>query len=248
MTLFKEYILPRLVQWVLVIFIGVSVTFMIPRLSPVNPVEQAIGRLTTFQNLSPEATVALRESLEDLYGLDGTIWDQYVAFWSRVIRGDLGPSFSSFPMEVNTMIANAIGWTIGLLGVATLIAWFSGLILGTLAGYFPNQWWARVLENSLITIYPVPYFIIAFILLMLLTFYFPLFPLVGGAKGTPGFTWTYISSLFRHSFLPALSIVVGATAFRFIMSKALTSSEVLATMFSMLKWPRCPNERFCFPI
>lgn len=226
MTLFKQYILPRLVQWVLVIFIGVSVTFLIPRLSPVNPVEQAIGRLTTFQSLSPEATVALRESLQDLYGLQGTIFEQYITFWKRVLRGDLGPSFSSFPMTVNAIIGNAIGWTIGLLGVSTIIAWLLGLVLGTLAGYFPNHWWARVLENTMITVYPVPYYIVAFILLMLLTFYFPLFPLVGGSRGTPGFTWPYISSLFRHSFLPALSIVIGATAFRFIMAKALTSTEV----------------------
>lgn len=246
MTLFKEYILPRLVQWLLVIFIGVSVTFLIPRLSPVNPIEQAIGRLTTFQDLSPEATLALRESLEDLYGLEGSMFDQYVNFWKRVLRGDLGPSFSSFPMTVNSMIGNALGWTIGLLGVATLIAWSLGLVLGTLAGYFPNQWWARLLENSLITIYPIPYYIVAFILLMLLTFYFPIFPLVGGAKGTPSFSWPYISSLFRHSFLPGLSIVIGATAFRFIMSKALTSSEVSSDYVQYAEMAALPKRKILF--
>jgi peptide/nickel transport system permease protein len=83
-----------------------------------------------------------------------------------------------------------------------------------------------VLENLLVTIYPVPYFILAFVLLMLFTYYWPLFPLVGGARGTPGLNWEYISSLVHHSFLPGLSIVVGATAFRFIMAKALTSIEV----------------------
>ncbi len=246
MTLFKEYILPRLVQWVLVIFIGVSATFLIPRLSPVNPVEQAIGRLTTFQSLSPEATVELRESLQDLYGLDGTMFDQYINFWTRVLRGDLGPSFSSFPMTVNRMIGNAIGWTIGLLGVATLIAWFSGLVLGTLAGYFPNRWWARTMENTLITVYPIPYYIVAFILLMLFTFYWPLFPLVGGSRGTPSFSWPYISSLFRHSFLPGLSIVIGATAFRFIMSKALTSSEVSSDYVQYAEMAALPKHKIIF--
>jgi peptide/nickel transport system permease protein len=241
-TLFKEYFLPRLLQWLLVIFVGVTITFLVPRLSPVNPVEQAMGRLTAFQSLSPEATIALRESLQDLYGLNGTIFEQYLNFWKRVLTGDLGPSFSSFPMAVNTMILNSIGWTIGLLGTAVLIAWLLGLILGALAGYFSNRWWSRILENSLITVYPVPYYIVAFVLLMLLTYYFPLFPLVGGSRGAAGFTWDYISSILRHSFLPGLSIVVGATAFRFIMAKALTLSEVssdyiqYAELAALPKW------------
>jgi peptide/nickel transport system permease protein len=83
---------------------------------------------------------------------------------------------------------------------------------------------------------------VAFVLLMLLTYYFPLFPLVGGSRGAAGFTWDYISSILRHSFLPGLSIVVGATAFRFIMAKALTLSEVssdyiqYAELAALPKW------------
>lgn len=246
MNLFKTYILPRLVQWVLVIFIGVTITFLIPRLSPVNPIDQAMGRLTAFQTLSPEATIELRESLQDLYGLDGSIWEQYISFWSRVIRGDLGPSFSSFPMTVNAMIANSIGWTIGLLSLSILLAWFLGLVLGTLAGYFPDRWWARGLENALVTVYPIPYYIVAFVLLMLFAFYFPIFPLVGGAKGSPSFSWPYISSLFRHGFLPALSVVIGGTAFRFIMSKALTTSEVSSDYVQYAEMAALPKRKILF--
>lgn len=226
MTLFKEFILPRLVQWVIVIFVGVTITFLIPRLSPLNPVDQALGRITTFQNVNPEAMVALRETLMDLYGLEGSIFDQYLNFWKRLFRADLGPSFSAFPTPVIEIIGRGIGWTVGLLGSAIILSWSLGIILGSLAGYFPNRWWSQVLEKSLVTIYPVPYYILAFVLLMLLTYYWPLFPLVGGSRGAPGFTWAYLKSLLYYSFLPGLSIIIGATAFRFIMAKALTSSEV----------------------
>ena len=108
MTLLKQFVLPRLIQWVIVIFVGVTLTFLIPRLSPVNPVAEAVSRLTAFQSLDPESVVAIRESVEDLYGLDGTVWEQYVSFWGRVIRGDLGPSFLAFPTPVNEMIGNSI--------------------------------------------------------------------------------------------------------------------------------------------
>lgn len=225
MTLLKEYFLPRLLQWLVVIFVGVTVTFLIPRLSPINPVDQALGRLATFQNMNPEASLALRETLLDLYGLEGNIVTQYVNFWRRLFQGDLGPSFTTFPTPVTQIIGTSIGWTVGLLGTSIIIAWLLGILLGSLSGYFPNRWWSQVLEKLLVTIYPVPYYILAFVLLMVFTYYWPIFPLVGGAKGTPGFTWEYISSVLYHSFLPAFSIIIGALSFRFIVARALTTAE-----------------------
>jgi len=246
MTLFKEFILPRLVQWLIVIIVGVTLTFLIPRLSPVNPIDQAMGRLTTYQGLNPEATVAIRESLEDLYGLRGSILDQYVAFWQRVIRGDLGPSFGAFPMTVNQMIGNAIWWTVGLLGITALLSWALGILLGSLAGYFPNNWWARVTEMSLVVVYPVPYFIIAFVLLMAFTYYIPYFPLVASVRGTPGLNWEFLSSLLHNSFLPAVSVMVGSTAFRFIMAKALTNIELSSDHVHYAKLAGLPDRKVLF--
>jgi peptide/nickel transport system permease protein len=134
MTLLKEYILPRLVQWIVVIFVGVTITFLIPRLSPVNPVEQAVSRATAFQTMDPEAMQKLRATLEDLYGVKGSLFEQYITYWKRVLQGDLGPSFTAFPTPVSEMIGNSIGWTIGLLGTCVVISWLLGIILGSLAG------------------------------------------------------------------------------------------------------------------
>jgi peptide/nickel transport system permease protein len=245
-TLFKEFILPRLIQWVLVIFIGVTLTFLIPRLSPVNPVDQAMGRVTAFQTMNPEATLALRETLMDLYGLEGNILEQYISFWRRVSRGDLGPSFSAFPRSVNEIIGTAIGWTVGLLGTTVILSWVLGVILGSLAGYYSDRRWSQVLDKVVIFIYPIPYYILAFILLILLTYYIPLFPLVGGARGTPALTWDFIGSLLYYSFLPALSIIIGATAFRFIMSKALTSSEKSSDYVQYAEMAALPKRKILF--
>lgn len=226
MTLLRQYILPRIVQWVFVIFVGVSITFLIPRLSPVNPVDNMMGRLTSLQSMDPESTVVMRETLMDLYGLDGSLIEQYLAFWSRLFKADLGASFFAFPTPVTEIIASGIWWTVGLLGISILISWVLGVFLGSLAGFFADRTWAQVMERVVITIYPIPYYILAFVLLMMFTFYFPLFPLVGGSRGEPALTWEFISSVLYFGFLPALSIVLGGTAFRFIMAKALTTTEV----------------------
>ncbi len=246
MTLLKEFVLPRLIQWAIVIFVGVTLTFLIPRLSPVNPVDQAVARLSSFQTLDPESAVAMRQSLEDLYGLDGTVFQQYLNFWSRVLRGDLGPSFLAFPTPVSQMIGTSIGWTAGLLGVTTIISWLVGLILGSLAGYFPNRWWSEVMEKVLIIIYPVPYFILAFILLMLFAYYWPFFPLVGGARGTPAWTWDYISSIIHYGFLPGMSIIIGTLAFRFTISKALTMTEKSSDYVQYAELASLPQRKILF--
>ncbi len=243
MQLLRTYILPRVIQWAVVIFVGVTITFLIPRFSPINPVDDMIARMTAFQTIDPQAVVAMRATMEDLYGLGGNLFEQYLAFWSRLLQGDLGPSFQNFPTPVSEIIGAGIPWTIGLLTTATLISWLSGIFVGSLVGYFYHKPWAQVLERIVIVVYPTPYLIIALILLIVFAFYFPLFPMVGGAQGSPSLTWNYISSIIRFGFLPALSIVIGGFAFRFIIAKALTTSEIASDYVQYAELAALPKRR-----
>lgn len=246
MTLLKEYIIPRLFQTVVVIFVGITLTFFIPRLSPISPVDQMLGRLSAFQVQDPRAVMQLRETLIDLYGLEGSIFTQYLNYWKRLLQFDLGPSFYVFPTPVSELIGNAIWWTVGLLLVSTIISWFLGLILGTMAGYFPDRVWSRVLDSVLITIYPTPYVILAILLVFLFAFIFPIFPLVGGASGRAEFTLSYLTSILFHGFLPALSLLLGATAFRFIIAKALTATERASDYVQYAEMAALPKRKILF--
>ena len=243
MQLLRTYILPRIAQWAVVIFVGVTITFLIPRFSPVNPIDDMISRMTAFQTIDPEAVVRMRANMEDLYGLGGTLLEQYLAFWKRLIQGDLGPSFQNFPTPVAEIIGAGIPWTVGLLTTATLVSWLLGILVGSLVGYNQHMRWAQVLERVVIVIYPMPYLITALILLVVFAFYFPLFPMVGGAQGTPALTWNYISSILRFGFLPALSIVIGGFAFRFIMAKALSTTEIASDYVQYAELAAVPKRR-----
>src|SRR5215471_105567 len=184
MNFVKSYALPRLVQWAVVILIGTTVTFIVPRLLPTDPVEQTLRRVSTSL-VDPRAVESFRNTLEDLYGLQGTPLEQYGRFWSRLLRADLGPSLGAFPTPVTQIIRDGLPWTIGLLGVSTIISWLVGIILGTLAAYFPRSRWSNIIGGVLITVYPVPYFILALVLVLFFAYYIPFFPLVGGATGSP---------------------------------------------------------------
>ena len=94
---FLSYIAQRAVQCVLVILIGITITFFIPRLSPTDPVETAVNQAVMVGQFShPDAVREMKEALIRLYGLDGTLLQQYVRFWKGLLAGDLGPSLSSF--------------------------------------------------------------------------------------------------------------------------------------------------------
>ncbi len=243
MNLLRTYILPRIFQWFLVVFIGITVTFLIPRLSPINPVDEILARMTAFQTMDPEAFKTMRETTLALYGLDKTLLEQYVLYWQRLMVGDLGPSFGNFPRPVTEIIATALPWTIGLLLTTTIISWTAGVLLGSLAGYFHNRRWAQVFERVVVVIYPVPYLIIAFVLILIFVAELKWFPLMGGSRGDAALTWEYISTLIYFGFMPALSVVIGATAFRFIMAKSLTTTEIASDYVQYAELAAVPKRK-----
>jgi peptide/nickel transport system permease protein len=241
-----SYAFPRFLQWLVVIVVGVTVTFIIPRLLPINPVEETLQNVSATSFTDPRAVADFKKSIEELYGLQGTPEEQYVHFWERLFRGDLGPALSAFPTPVTTVIRNAMPWTAGLLGSTILISWLLGLILGTLAAYFPNRVWTHLLANSLVTIYPIPYFILGLLLVIVFAFYIPIFPLVGGAVGSPSLSLPYLVSILQHAFLPALSLVLLGTAFRFIMARALAGTAISSDYVTFAETAGLPKRTILF--
>jgi peptide/nickel transport system permease protein len=242
----RSYVVPRLLQWLVVIFVGVTVTFIIPRLLPINPVEETLQNVSATTFTDPRAVAQFKKAIEELYGLQGTPAQQYVRFWERLLHGDLGPSLSAFPTPVTTVIRNALPWTAGLLGSTIVISWVLGLILGTLAAYYPNRIWTNLLANGLVTIYPIPYFILGLLLVIIFAFYIPIFPLVGGASGSPSFSLPYILSIIQHAFLPGLSLVLLGTAFRFIMARALAGTIVSSDYVTYAEIAGLPKRTIIF--
>src|SRR5689334_19051926 len=167
MRFYVTYLAQRLGQFLLVVFIGINLTYLITHLTPIDPVEQSIAAVTSFGNTSPEAIGAMRQSLRELYGLNGAPHQQYLAFWRRIVLADFGPSLSAFPTPVSTLIARALPWTMGLLLTSTLLAWALGNLLGGYAGYHRDNRTLKAMAAVAMGLHPVPYYIVAFVLLVL---------------------------------------------------------------------------------
>lgn len=227
MTFLKRYLIPRLIQYVLIIWLGITIVFLIPRLTPNDPVMAMIGQMRAQgATLESGAMDGIIHDLTEMYGLEGSWLDQYWAFWGRLFRGDFGVSFFNFPTRVNKLIATALPWTLGLLLTTTALSWIIGNILGGLAGYFSRKGWSRTLDAVAMVVRPQPYYIFAFGMLLLLAWVVRWFPVTGGASlgARPTFTWPFIKDVLWHSFLPALSLVILGTAVNFQTMKLIVQN------------------------
>ncbi|WP_439603414.1 ABC transporter permease [Devosia sp.] len=218
-----QYVAKRVGLYFAVLFIGLTITFLLPRLMPANPIDGYIGQIQARASgaLTADDIVQLRANLEQLYGLKGDLFSQYVSYLERVVlHFDFGPSFTYYPQPVSQMIFNALPWTLGLLLVSTLIAWLLGNMVGLVAGYFHTKKAATILEVVGILLYPIPYYILAVSVILLLAYIFPIFPL------SPTFpvgqmTPQKFGMVIYNSLLPALTLVLAGFGWNILSMKAL---------------------------
>ena len=81
--------------------------------------------------MNPQAVSELRETLEALFGTDKNIFVQYTEFWGRLLKGDLGPSLSMFPVPVIDIIKTSLPWSV----FPAIVFYYHCLVIGDFFGY-----------------------------------------------------------------------------------------------------------------
>ena len=222
---FRKYFLLRLLTWALTILIGVTFIFFIPRMFPSDPVESMIGQMRSRSGqMDPTELELLRRSLRVQFGLEGSLFEQYLTFlWKGLLHFDFGPSLSNFPTPAGEIIARNLPYTVGLALFSTLFAWIIGNAIGLLAGFRKNKRYSRILEGIAISIYPIPYFLVALVLQIIFAFILRWFPLQSNVNFLAG-TAVFIASLIRVSILPAISLLLVGTGWWIISMKSLSGT------------------------
>ncbi len=209
-----NYVLKRVGMWFLTVWLGTTIIFMIPRLSPGDPVTAILTRMTA-QSGFVENSAEIISAWRARFGLDDPMPVQYVRFVANSLRFDLGYSLASFPSRVEDMIAQALPWTVGLLLVATLISFVVGNTIGALMAWDRTPGAVRNLLPVSLTFTSIPFFMLGILLIYVFAFGLRWLPASGsvGRGLTQGFNWPYISSIAYHAILPASAIVVASMGF-----------------------------------
>ncbi len=211
-----EYVLRRLVIFVIVLFTAATIIFFLPRISGQNPIRQRLLEEATrggFLTSNLDETV---RAFEAKYGLDKPIYVQYGTYLLNLLRGDLGTSIVNFPRTVNSLVADTLLWTLALGGISTIVGFVVGTYLGALIGWSRAKGYTKYAVMPLLTLSAVPYFMLGLVLLWFFAFLNPWFPPTGGYSigATPD--WSSLNfwlDVGYHSILPALSIVLANAGF-----------------------------------
>jgi peptide/nickel transport system permease protein len=118
-----RFVAKRLISLIPILFILVTVTFIIAHVVPGDPVALAAGDFALPQQV---------ELMRQEYGLDRPLWVQYVRFWQRLARGDLGRSLTTRNAVLHDM-ARFLPATVELAAVAFVFAAIMGVITGVIS-------------------------------------------------------------------------------------------------------------------
>ncbi|WP_420640743.1 ABC transporter permease [Candidatus Leptofilum sp.] len=210
----REYVLKRLGMFLLTVWLGATIIFIVPRLAPGDPVTATIGRMIS-QGGSVENADAMIEAWRERFGLDAPVHIQYIRYLGNLATFNTGPSLAFFPAEVDDLVARAAPWTLGLLLIATLFSFIIGNVVGALIAWRPTPRWIRRLLPLTITFTAIPPFMLGILLIFLFAFQLEWLPFTGayGRGITPGWNLEFIGSAIQHGILPALAIVLTSMGF-----------------------------------
>jgi peptide/nickel transport system permease protein len=233
-----RYLARKLGFYLVAAWVALTLNFFLPRLIPGNPVEIILAHQARFGTVPPnEAQV-----LSKLLGLGtGSLFSRYWQYLDSLAHLRLGLSVYEFPVPVATVIRQSIPWTVILVGMATVISFLVGTVLGVLAGWKRGTWLDNLVPATTF-LTAVPYFWLALLLVYLFTQVFQLLPTSGGYDqiDTVGFNGQFIASAIQHSILPAATIVISSIGgwllgMRNMMVSTLSDDYVIAAEAKGLK-------------
>ena len=200
----------RIALYAVTLVVAITVNFFIPRLMPGNPALAVLGRVQAQESKQAIAALELQYGVQTKTGL----WGQYVQYWAHLLHGNLGTSLNFYPASVGGLIRAALPWTIALVGVATVIAFVLGTLLGVAVAWRRGSWLDGLLP-AMTFFQAAPYFFVAILAVALFATKLGWFPPNSGYDTTtlnPGFDWPFISNVIDHAVLPAVTIVLASIA------------------------------------
>lgn len=193
------YILKRILLSLFTLWIIVTITFILMHAIPSSPFvnEKAIAQVTM-------------DALNKKYGLDKPLFTQYGIYLGNVLRLDFGESIKFEGRLVIELVSQGFA-TSAFIGICSVIlALFTGIIFGAFAAINRGKFFDQFILLFSTASVALPSFVVAVILLWMLTVYVPIFPTYAQTItqiGKEGFSFKgYILPIYALSIYPSAYI------------------------------------------
>ncbi len=201
-----KYIIRRLLMAIPVIFLMILATFALVQAMPGGPFD-AIG-----QRSMPER---IRILLEQRYGLDKPLYEQFFSYLGNLLQGDFGPMFRQPSQTVNDIIAQTFPVSIQLGLMAVALGFTLGIPLGVIAALNHNTVIDYVTTFLAVISVSIPNLVLGPLLIYTFGVKLGWFPIAFWGADPPftlGFLPPLTTNFFHHAAMPVFSIGTGMAA------------------------------------
>jgi peptide/nickel transport system permease protein len=188
-----RFLARRLLSTIPVLAIVAVLVFLMLRLTPGDPAAILAGDAANTEQIA-----RIREGL----GLDRPLPVQFGLWAKSILSGDLGESFY-FKMKVTSLIGQRLEATVSLATLTILVAVLTAVPLGVLAAWRFGGWFDRMLMGFSVMGFSVPVFVLAYILIWIVSLKLGWLPVQGYKPIAEGF-WPFL----KHLILPSITLSV----------------------------------------
>ena len=169
-----RFIIRRAGFFLLTLWAALSLNFFLPRIMPGNPINNIISKL---HNVTPAQELAIERAL----GIDNkaSIWQQYLTYIGNTAQGRLGLSLGNGGEPVSQLIRQALPWTLGLIGITTILAFIIGTAIGAIAAWRRGSRLDSALPPLFVFTTAIPFFWVGMMLILIFS----------SLLGVPAFLW-----------------------------------------------------------
>jgi peptide/nickel transport system permease protein len=225
---FDSYLFRKFLKALLTAFAVITLTFFLVRLLPSNPIELFIQDLMVQYSMPYHQA---RDQAASLFAIDleQPLILQYVDYLTGLVRGDLGTSILSPGTPVSSFIRRFLPWTVFSVGLALMISFTLGVVLGLVMAYRRDSWFDHFLTILASVLSAIPNYILGIMLIIWLGVRWGLIP-VAQMRGSlspgvqPGFTLEFFLDALYHAALPITAYVLSTVGSWMLLMKSSTIS------------------------
>src|SRR5437764_12507450 len=197
------YLARRIGLFLVTLWAALTVNFIIPRVMPGNEASAVLG---TFHNANPGALHALQ--IQFGVGVHQSLLASYFEYLGNCLTGQFGVTAQGVP--VMSEITSKLPWTLGLVGITTVIAFLIGTVAGVASAWWRGGRLDAMLPPTLFIVSTVPVFFVGLLLLYVFAVKLNWLPLGGNYSFgvTPSLSPSFIGDVLKHAILPGLSLVI----------------------------------------
>ncbi len=243
----RSYTFRVVISGLITIWAVTTFTFFLIRQMPGSPVEVKIDELMTRQSLTYEEAYRAAATIFN-FDPDRPIMLQYVDFWRDLLRGDLGDSITKGGVSVSSIIARYLPWTLFSVGLALLISFSLGILIGLAMGYWRGLWFDNLMTAIASILSGLPDYIIALLIIVIFGVqlrWFDIGSVRGGVDPTiiPAFSFEYIGSILSFAAMPILIYVLASIGTWILSMKSSTLSTLGEDYITVAKARGLPERR-----